>query len=366
MRESSAMTAAAGTAIPEGASVSRRSLPILTNSSITTFRRCPREYRFAYVLNRKSRRKSAALRFGSMWHAGLEVWWAPILANQEPPVTQYRVAVEMMRAFAEREGVDEFEFAKAETLMAGYTARWGNEPYVTIAVEKRFTMPIVIEGSRAPSYDLAGSIDAIVQKGLHPIDLSAVTTLHNVESKTTSSDISVGSDYWRRVVALDSQVSTYDAASKSMGYDVRDTIYDVTRKPEIVPLKATPEESKKYTKPTKSEPIPRLYANQRETDETPEEYRARLTEDIIARPEWYFARTTIVRLEHDNEEHARDVVQTAQMIRFAEDHDAWPRSPNACERYRRLCDYFDVCSGETTIDDGTRFETKTAQHEELT
>ena len=73
----------------------------------------------------------------------------------------------------------------------------------------------------------------------------------------------------------------------------------------------------------------------------------------------------IVRLDHDNDEHARDIEQTATLIRFSEDHDAWPRSPNACERYRRMCEYFPVCSGESSIDDGTRYVDKTAQHEEL-
>ncbi len=337
----------------------RRHLPVLTNSSLTTFRRCPREYFFNYVKLRKTRKKSAALTFGSMWHAGLEAWWVSSTSSR------FESAIFAMRYFANasENDVDAFELIKAECLMAGYTARWGDEPYTTIAVEKRFGVPVVIAGSRAPSYELRGSIDALVRSDLK--SARVVDTLHNVESKTTSADISAGSDYWRRVIALDSQVSTYNAAAKAMGYDVRDTIYDVTRKPELIPLKATPEESKKYTKPTKAEPIPRLYSNQRENDETPEEYRTRLTEDIIARPDWYFARQTIVRLEHDDAEHAKDISQTAAMIRFAEERDAWPRSPNACERFRRLCDYFEVCEGSTTIEDGTRFQDKTAQHEEL-
>lgn len=347
----------------------KRHLPTLTNSSITAFRRCPREYFFSYMLLRKSRRVAFALIFGRMWHAGLEAWWV-----QECGALAFEAAIAEMRSFAAANEVDAFDLVKAECLMAGYTARWGDEPYETIAVEKRFAVPVVTSHV-APSfdrvsdpnddrvghdYDLCGSIDALVRKrdGIY-------SSLHNVESKTTSADISAGSDYWRQRIALDSQVSTYNAAAKAMGYDVQDTIYDVTRKPELIPLKATPEESKKYTKPTKAEPIPRLYANQRETDETIEEYRTRLTEDIIARPDWYFARQTIVRLEHDDAEHAKDIVHTAAMIQHAEDHDAWPRSPNACERFRRLCDFFEVCEGSTTIDDGTRFETKTSKHEEL-
>lgn len=355
--------------------VQKPRLPLLTQSSITTFRRCPREYFFSFVLNRKPRKKSAALRFGSMWSRGLNAWWSAKIVRDGlgmPTTTaEHRCvyAIESMHAYAlEEGGFDEFDLIKAECLMAGYTARWGGEPYETIAVEKRIN--VAISDATSETYPaivvahLNGSIDALVLSrwGAEAFE----THLHNVESKTTSEDISPGSNFWRRVIALDAQVSTYNAAAKAMGYDVRDTIYDATRKPELVPLKATPEELKKYTKPTKGEPIPRLYANQRETDETPDEYRARLTEDIIARPDWYYARQTIVRLEHDDEEHAKDIAQTARMIADAEERNAWPRSPNACERYRRLCDFFDVCSGESSIDDGTLFETKAAQHEELT
>ena len=38
-----------------------RKLLVLSNSSLTTFRRCLREYYFRYVLNRKGRRKAKAL-----------------------------------------------------------------------------------------------------------------------------------------------------------------------------------------------------------------------------------------------------------------------------------------------------------------
>ncbi len=338
-----------------------RHLPTLTNSSITTFRRCPREYYFAYVLLKKSRKKSHALMFGSLFHAGLNAWW---LVTDVPQSARFFVAIEALRRHASEHDIEALDLVKAECLMAGYTARWGDEPYETIAVEKRFAVPVPIHwGDYGDTYDLCGSIDALVLSrwGKEAYE----THIHNVESKTTSADISAGSDYWRRVIALDSQVSTYNAAAKSMGFDIRDTIYDVTRKPEIAPLKATPEESKKYTKPTKAEPVPRLYANQRENDETLDEYRARLTEDIITRPEWYYARQTIVRLDHDDAEHAKDIAQTAAMIRFAEDHDAWPRSPNACERFHQLCPFFSVCSGESSIDDGTRYENKSRQHEEL-
>jgi len=72
-----------------------------------------------------------------------------------------------------------------------------------------------------------------------------------------------------------------------------------------------------------------------------------------------------VRLDRDHAEHARDVTQTAEMIFHCEDRNEWPRSPNACERFGRMCEYHEVCEGQTSIDDETRFATKTRQHEEL-
>ncbi len=324
-------------------------LPLLSNSSLTTFRRCPREYYFRYVLLRKGRAKAAALRFGTLFHVALNAWW------RCSGDAAYRFAA-ALAAIAEHiakqdNESDAFEVVKAQCLIAGYSARWADEGYETLAVELRFRLPI--EGAE---YDLGGAIDAIVRKG---------GRVRNVEHKTTSADISVGSDYWRHVVTLDPQVSTYMHAARVLGYDPRDTLYDVIRKPTLPHLFATPEEARKYTKPTKAEPIPRLYATQRERDETPEEYAERLTEDIATNPTRYYARMPIVRLEEDDAEHARDVRGTAALIRFAETHDTWPRSPNACERFGRLCEYHDVCSGITSITDNSRYQTKQHKHEEL-
>ncbi len=328
-----------------------RRLPILTNSSLTTFRRCPREYQFRYISLRKLVFKAAALKFGSLFHVGLNAWWAVNSGSVE----RLGRALLAIRAYAQANDTDSFEVMKAETLMAGYTARWGDAGYETIAVEKRFFIPG--EVGSLPSFVMAGSIDAIAS-------LRRGQSLHNIEHKTTGADISVASDYWRQVMTMDNQVSTYHAAAKALGYDVRDTVYDVIRKPEIVPLKATPEEDRTYTIPTKKNPVPRLYAKQREEDETPEQYGERLAASIAEKPDWYFARTTIVRLERDDAEHACDTAHTARLIAFCTEEDMWPRSPNACERYHRLCDYHPVCSGETTIE-SSRYENKTEQHEEL-
>ena len=175
-----------------------------------------------------------------------------------------------------------------------------------------------------------------------------------VEHKTTSSDITPGSTYWRKLT-LDTQVSQYLGSTEG----VEGMLYDVIRKPGIKPFKATPEADRKYTK------AGTLYAAQRERDETPEEYAVRLRADISEGPNKYYARGIIVRLPSERIEAARDTWLVAGSIRESMRLDAWPRNPGSCDAYGRTCDYWAVCAGETTIDDATRFRTAETPHEEL-
>ena len=172
-----------------------------------------------------------------------------------------------------------------------------------------------------------------------------------VEHKTTSADITPGSPYWRRL-ALDAQVSLYLGGAGSL-------LYDVIKKPSLRPLRATPVEARRYTK------AGTLYAAQREADETPDAYEARLLADIAQHPDAYYQRGTVVRTEEEAQEAGRDVWMTARMIRESRYLDAWPRNPSACDAYGRTCDYWPVCSGTASIDDDVLYRDAGAQHEEL-
>lgn len=221
-----------------------------------------------------------------------------------------------------------------------------------------------------------------------------------VEHKTTSADITPGSPYWRRLT-LDAQVSLYLGGAGSL-------LYDVIRKPTLRPLKATPVEARRYTLPksracplcrTRSgaataphaysadgapavpgaggptmlcvdgriitDPGGKLYADQRDADETPDAYEARLLADIAQHPDAYYQRGTVVRTEEEAQEAGRDVWMTARMIRESRYLDAWPRNPSACDAYGRTCDYWPVCSGTASIDDDVLYRDAGAQHEEL-
>jgi len=330
----------------------KRHLRVLTNSELSTFRRCQREHHLRYRILRRPIKRAAALRFGTLVHKALEAWW---LAQPES-----RLANSWQAILEHGQDSDAYELAAARALMAGYTARWTEETTVrVIAVEAHWSSTLVHPdtGDELDGVELRGKLDVLTVAGF-------------VEHKTATADIEVGSDYWRRISALDSQVSMYDIGSRSLGV-VGSCTYDVLRKPLVKPLQATPEASRKYTKPKVDkktgeviEPS-RLYAGQRDTDETPEEYEQRLMADIAERPQEYFARGEIVRLEHDVYEHALDTWDTVQSMLDAERASRAPRNPDACIRYKRECEYFGVCSGQASIDDDTLFYTADSAHEEL-
>lgn len=188
--------------------------------------------------------------------------------------------------------------------------------------------------------------------------------LYVVETKSTSEDFSEGSVYRKRLV-LDVQISVYKRAALQMGLDARGIGYDVLGRPACKPYQATPAEARKYTVPTKKEPVSRLYANQRERDETVEEFEARCLQTISASPNDYYARFVVVRLEQESLEAAADLWATTQAMRDAKRLKMFPRNPDSCISWSRTCELFPICSGTSTPDDGMLYRRESAQHEEL-
>ena len=354
-----------------------KALRIISTSEAKTFRRCPRKHHYSYRLRRRPLARASALRFGTLWHVGLEVWWQTVDLDR---------AILAMRA-SDRE-IDPYELAKAEALLIGYHFYWDSESIDVLAVEREFAIDLVnpITGKKSRTFSVGGKADGIVfQPGVgHLI----------VEHKTTSESVVAGGDYWRKL-RMDAQVSTYIAAGKALGFDIVGCLYDVVSKPTLEPRMATPMESRQYTqkrdkacpecKKKSAGPAPhvvdglvcdggrivtdpggRLYANQREADETPEEYRSRLVEDIKLDPSGYYARGHVVRLDGEADDAAFDLWATARAIREAELAERYPRHVEACFDFHRACPYFRVCCGEASIDDDGLFRTAKRSHEELT
>ncbi len=237
-----------------------------------------------------------------------------------------------------------FDVARAEAMIRGYDARWREEQYEVLAVEAEFRAPLVNPetGAASRTWQRGGKLDVVMREAF------GHRRVGFVEHKHTTDDIGPGTPYWRRL-RMDGQVSGYFVGSDALGLPSEFCLYDVLRKPALRPYRATPLEDRKFKKDGT------LYANQRERDETPDEFLIRCLETIAAEPDTYYRRGEVVRLEAEAAEALFDDWQTAVQMREAQRLGRFPRNPDACMKWGRPCDFFDVCAGEASIDDSTRF-----------
>ena len=209
--------------------------------------------------------------------------------------------------------------------------------------------------------ECAGTVDAIGFDAVQESRSLMRTRTVIVEHKTTSSDISPGSSYWRQVSATDLQVSMYAAA-----FPGATILYDVIRKPDIthfhvpllddrgLPIVLDCHGSRVYKTtgdkgPRKTGDKDKGYVLQTRP-ETDDELVARCLDAMAEDPERYFQRQVIVRLEHEHAAFARDIYEIDQLRR-----NVYPRNPSSCHSFGRQCGYFTTCWGSDTIDNDALF-----------
>lgn len=333
--------------------MSNAPLRLLTNSELKTFRRCVREHHLAYNLGYRPTLEAEALRVGTLVHLGLEAYWRAWVMWLTDPLAALQAAYDAMLPFA----IDGYDLARAETMLLAYHERWlgayraGHFDVLGVEVEFKAPMLNPASGAASRTYELGGKIDALIRRENGRVYL--------VEHKTTTEDIGVGTPYWLRLT-IDAQVSMYYRGARAIGHDVVGCEYDVLTRPMLRPLMTTPVEKRQYKKNGE------LYANQRDRDETPDEFRARLVEAIADNPDRYFQRGEVVRFDTEERDAAFDTWQTARAMRDAELAERWPRNPEACVRFGgSLCTYFGVCTGTASLDDPNEFRRVTNVHEEL-
>jgi hypothetical protein len=326
----------------------------ITTSRMKAFNACRRLHHYQYVLGYRPLVDRESAEFGSIFHKGLEAWWLAWAQGRELLALEEALAA-IAKAARTASFFDEATAVKADLLMTGYHMRWAPTmgEYEVIAVEREFAAPLPTPtgAKRARGLRVAGKLDVLVRR-------RSDGTIWIVEHKTTTADLTPGSTYWQRL-RMDTQVSVYFEGTRILGYEPVGCLYDVVSKPQQRPLKATPEDKRKFKKDGT------LYANQRLQDESMEAFRARMMEEISGAPEVFFQRSEVVRLEAELEESRRDTYETALMIRETGKADRAPRNPDSCFLWGRPCSYYDVCTNAASIDDETRFKKLDSVHPEL-
>jgi len=342
----------------------------ITHSQMQTAKTCLRKEFLAYQLGIRPERSAKPLRIGSAIHWGLDQYKKCMLGNAPVPGGEacYGILCAVQNKYNETRPVNdeyvydwEIERATVIALLSGYFWRWAemDADIKYIASEQKFDVPIINPESGRSSRlsTVAGMIDGIVEL---PGKQIAV-----MEHKTTSDDLSPDSDYWKRL-RIDSQISLYYLAVHQLGFVVETVYYDVIKKPTIKPKNISVLDAdgiKQVIDRTTGERLKnknstwKQSVSDKETQalltrpETPDEFQDRLLSDITTRPDFYYARREIPRLDADIEEFQYELWQMTKLLHECQRFNRYPRNTGACVGFG-TCAYFDLCTSGYEIGSG--------------
>lgn len=252
--------------------------------------------------------------------------------------------------------------AKCGGLLAGYDARWRDAGYVPIVVEKYYEADLMNPATNAKSrtFRLGGKVDLIAE-------LNGRSFLF--DHKTTSHDITdPNAPYWRQL-AIEGQVSQYMLLLWLHGIKVDNAVWDVVKKPSISPKKLSKAERAQaaslgeyFGGKLSAASQTAMATDERETLEM---YELRLAHDCtVERPEYYFQRRAVPRMESELLEYAEELWSHSQDLIETRRNGRHVRNSGACMLYGAPCRYLGVCSGHDTID-SDKWRRKTQVHTEI-
>ena len=178
-----------------------------TNTSLSTARRCPREFYLRYMMQlERDGADREVLQVGQTWHKAFDFQHA----GRDPYTAIALHAPSLLWV------------EKLRRLYAAYHWYWSRQKIVQLEAEKKFEVQTNMGVFR-------GAIDGTVQLEDGRIGL--------IERKTTSMDLAAESDYWGKL-RMDTQVGIY-ALALAQDRLPDFILYDVVRKPTISPKAIT-------------------------------------------------------------------------------------------------------------------------------
>lgn len=313
-----------------------------TTSMVKCFKQCRKKYELEYVEELKPIKTPKALELGTLYHKGIE--W--LLYGLD--LTNIRGELEVFqRNTCLENGVDydpipvglAFEMVKCFYRESGYQ-NWNIK-----SIEKRF------EVSTGYGKRLTGKIDAVIEHE---------SRYYIIEHKSTTMWNGDGNEYLHNLL-WDEQPTNYLYAIHKMIEDgetdipeVVGVFYCVVEKCGLKPLLATPIEKRKYTQ------TGALYASQREEDETPEEYLARVAEWYAEKPRLHLH--FVYRTPQEIADRIADLNLVFRDMSECEKNSTYYRNPSACQILD--CAFRPKCL-ENAPDTDCLFIKKKARNEEL-
>jgi hypothetical protein len=322
----------------------------ITHSRTASFKACRKKHWYEYELGLRPTIDARALRIGTAHHSGLDTWKKT--ADNEAAIETARATYGECPAMFDSADW-EMERETVAALVSGYCWRWKEAAHKVIASELSFRLPLVnpATGAKSKLFELAGKIDGIIEMEDGRLAVE--------EEKTVSEDVGTGASYWQRL-QIDTQASIYMYAARQLGYDVATVIWSATRKPTIKPtaVAVVDDLGAKIVLDAAGNRVKTARGEWRQTGSTDDgyilrtrpmntdEWTKRLVDDIGERPEFYFARMEIPRLDSEIAEMQAELWDIQKTIRTAQNENRWYRtvSVDTCP----WCSYFGLCASKWT------------------
>ena len=302
---------------------------LLTYSALNTFRNCPRKYKNRYLDNLRPRERAEALSFGSVIHTAIELWYRS--SNTESRL--HDVLGYIDDAFENRV-VDSnlmVQWHLATAMIRGYAERYAIEDFEVVEVEKEFVGEIrnPDTGRQSQTFRIAGKVDGIVR---------CHDGLYLLEHKTASTvDASYLDKLW-----TDTQIALYCYYLRELGYPIVGVIYNVLLKSRLKQGKGeTQEEYEVRHAELAAKNKSGKSTAKRQMPETDDEFQTRLTE-WYSRPEAFHRE--FIYLSEDRLAMLQDEVwEITQQYLDARRRGKWLLNTSNCFSYQRPCEYLTYC-----------------------
>lgn len=236
---------------------------LITNSEIASLFRCPKNHEFSFVQRLQPKRKRIYFDEGTAAHNAMQVIYSggTIQAAIDAFDKVYDHHIVGLEKYPEDKEKAITKFLGTRALVTVYlekVAPVDMKNYDTKYVEKEFSVPIIDpDGKPMPDVMFAGKMDGIwTERTGHK---ASMVVEHKFYSSFNENE---------NTLYLDQQVTLYAlAAALAFGITVPVTLYNVARKPR----------------------------NERQKDETHDEFFYRIYENISEEPKKYFSRVPVTR-----------------------------------------------------------------------
>jgi hypothetical protein len=319
-----------------------------TYSMWNLFRNCRKAAQWRYVLELVPLEKDRYLSYGSLIHECLEVWHrardlaaaldvidraCPNRAHQEEQRRVWHLATAMMR---------------------GYAARYAQEEFEVVALEKDFVGEIVNPdtGAASRSFTLAGKVDGIVRIGDE----------HFLFEHKTAAGVDAG--YLERLWT-DFQITVYAYyVEKALGIRIAGVLYNILVKAR---LQQSAGETEEEFEARRAELVAKSKTGKssakRRLPESDDEFQARLAAKY-AEPEMFHRETLYISRDQFATLRS-ELWELTQAFLDARRRDVWYQNTSFCFQYGRPCPYFALCRSGGSPNVLENFYERRPPHEEL-